>query len=71
VRKEIDMTERRTVASNEDPVCGMTVDVGQARAKGLASAYEGREYAFCGKGCFLEFRDDPEAFLAPDFTPTM
>jgi hypothetical protein len=29
------------------------------------------EYAFCGKGCFLEFGDDPETFLAVGFTPTM
>ena len=42
----------------------MTVDVGEARSKGLATTYEGREYVFCGKGCFLEFGDDPETFLA-------
>ena len=65
------MAEHRTIASDEDPVCGMTVDVVQARAKGLASTFEGREYVFCGKGCFLEFGDDPEAFLALAFTPTM
>ena len=33
------MTEHRTVAPNEDPVCGMTVDVAQARAKGLAKVH--------------------------------
>lgn len=65
------MAEHRTVAPNEDPVCGMTVDSEQARTKGLANAYEGHEYVFCGKGCFLEFGDDPETFLAPGFTPTM
>ena len=53
------MAEHRTVAPNEDPVCGMTVDGAEARAKGLARNYEGREYVFCGKGCFLEFGDDP------------
>jgi len=65
------MAEHRTVRPNEDPVCGMTVDSAQARAKGLVSSHEHHEYAFCGKGCFLEFRDDPEAFLAPSYRPSM
>ena len=65
------MAEHRTVAPSEDPVCGMTVDVEQARAKGLASSYEDREHVFCGKGCFLEFRDDPEAFLKPGYVASM
>lgn len=50
------MAEHRNVSIDEDPVCGMTVDPEQARAKGLAITYEGHEYAFCGKGCFLDFR---------------
>lgn len=65
------MAAHRTVAPTEDPVCGMTVDVEQARLKGLTTTYEEREYAFCGKGCFLEFRDDPEQFLAPGYVPSM
>jgi YHS domain-containing protein len=65
------MAEHRTIAPTEDPVCGMTVDPEQARAKGLATTYQGREYMFCGKGCFLEFRDDPETFLAPDYVASM
>ena len=65
------MTDHRPISPNEDPVCGMTVNVEEARRKGLATTYNGREYVFCGKGCFLEFRDDPEAFLKPDFTPSM
>lgn len=65
------MTEHRTVAQDEDPVCGMHVDVAQAREKGLARTFEGREYVFCGKGCFLEFGDDPKTYLAPDYTPSM
>jgi Cu+-exporting ATPase len=65
------MAEHRVIEANEDPVCGMTVDVEQARTKGLVSTHEGREYVFCGKGCFLEFGDDPETFLAADFAPTM
>jgi YHS domain-containing protein len=65
------MAEHRTVAPNEDPVCGMTVDVAEARKKGLAREHEGREHVFCGKGCYLEFGDDPETFLAEGFTPSM
>jgi YHS domain-containing protein len=65
------MADHRTVAPDEDPVCGMTVQVEEARAKGLARSHEDREYVFCGKGCFLEFGDDPETFLAVGFVPSM
>lgn len=65
------MTEHRTVPATEDPVCGMKVDAAQARAKGLALTHDGREYVFCGKGCLLEFRDDPKTYLAPDYAPSM
>jgi YHS domain-containing protein len=65
------MTERRQVAPNEDPVCGMTVDPAQARAKGLALTHEGTDYVFCGKGCLLEFRDAPDTYLDPAYTPSM
>ena len=49
------MAEHRNVSIDEDPVCGMTVDPEQARAKGLAMTFEDHEYVFCGKGCFLDF----------------
>lgn len=65
------MTEMRTIAPNEDPVCGMTVDVNQARANGLTLTHDGREYAFCGKGCLLEFRDDPAKYLDAAYQPEM
>jgi Uncharacterized conserved protein len=65
------VADHRTVAPNEDPVCGMTVDPGTARAKGLTTMYLDREYVFCGKGCFLEFRDDPGTFLKPGFAASM
>ena len=54
-----------------DPVCGMAVNPEDARAKGLSTTYESREYVFCGKGCFLEFTDDPALFLGPDYVPHM
>jgi len=54
-----------------DPVCGMTVDPESARAKGLHSEYKGREYFFCGKGCKLDFDEDPARYLDPTYTPSM
>jgi len=54
-----------------DPVCGMTVDIEAARAKGLHSAYKGTDYVFCGKGCKLEFDEDPERYLDPSYVPSM
>ena len=65
------MTDTRTIAPNEDPVCGMTVDVESAKANGLALTHDGREYVFCGKGCLLEFRDDPERYLDSTYRPEM
>ena len=65
------MTDIRTVAPNEDPVCGMKIDPEEARAKGLALDYEGRTYVFCGKGCLLEFSDDPARYLDPRYVPSM
>lgn len=65
------MTEIRQIDQNEDPVCGMRVDPEVARGKGLAFDFEGREYVFCGKGCFLEFSDDPRRYLDPRYMPSM
>ena len=65
------MTETRHIEPDEDPVCGMQVDPETARARGLTFTYDGREYLFCGKGCLLEFRDDPARFVDPGHQPTM
>jgi len=54
-----------------DPVCGMTVEPVEATAKGLHSAYRGRDYFFCGKGCKLEFDEEPEHYLDPSYVPSM
>ena len=35
----------------------------------LTSEYEGTVYYFCGKGCKLDFDDDPETYLDPSYTP--
>lgn len=54
-----------------DPVCGMTVDLLEARARDLLLDHDGHTYAFCGRGCKLEFRDDPGRFLDPSHVPSM
>ena len=63
------MTEQTSTAT--DPVCGMTVDPATATAAGLVTEYDGQTYFFCGKGCFLEFRDNPQAILDPKYQPSM
>jgi YHS domain-containing protein len=65
------MTDVRSIAPDEDPVCGMHVEPEATRAKGLTIEHEGREYLFCGKGCFLEFKDDPARYLDPTYIPSM
>jgi len=54
-----------------DPVCGMSVDPARARTDGLVTEHDGTSYYFCGKGCMLEFRDDPRRFLGPGYVPSM
>ena len=56
------------MATETDPVCGMAVDPATSE---LSFDYNGKTYWFCGKGCLLEFRDDPGHFLDPEYEPTM
>ena len=65
------MSDQRSIRTDEDPVCGMTVDPVTAHQKGLVHVHEGREYVFCGKGCLLEFRDDTGRFLDAAYQPSM
>ncbi len=51
-----------------DPVCGMEVDTATSD---LSFEFEGTTYWFCGRGCLLEFKDDPESYLAKDHPPSM
>ncbi len=63
---------RRTAENHaSDPVCGMSVDPDTARLKGLHSSYGGGDYYFCGKGCRLEFDEDPERYLDAAYRPSM
>lgn len=64
------MNETATAPAT-DPVCGMTVDPDTARASGLVAEHNGVTYYFCGKGCMLEFRDAPDRYLDPGYTPSM
>jgi YHS domain-containing protein len=54
-----------------DPVCGMTVEIERARAAGLHANHEGADYYFCGRGCLLDFGEDPQRYLAPGYLPAM
>ncbi|HEY7477130.1 MAG TPA: XdhC family protein [Actinomycetota bacterium] len=44
-----------------DPVCGMTVDVADARYR---SVHEGQTYYFCSAGCLASFEADPARYVA-------
>ncbi len=57
--------------SATDPVCGMTVDIVSATARDLVAEHAGTTYYFCGKGCKLEFGDDPGRYLDPSYQPSM
>ena len=65
------MNDSRRIDPNEDPVCGMRVDPAAARERGLTHEHTGREFAFCGKGCLLDFREDPARYLDPRYVPSM
>ena len=51
-----------------DPVCGMQVVIEDAQH---TAEYKGTTYYFCAKGCRLDFEEDPERILAPDYEPMM
>lgn len=51
-----------------DPVCGMEVDTATSE---LSWEYEGTTYWFCGRGCLLDFKDDPKAYLPGDQPPSI
>lgn len=55
----------------DDPVCGMSVDTERAARNGLMVEHNGTTYFFCGRGCILDFRDDPEKYLQAGYQPSM
>lgn len=48
-----------------DPVCWMNVDTAAA----LNGEHGGEAYYFCSGGCLLDFNDEPERYLDPDYKP--
>ena len=63
--------EELTMANAKDPVCGMEVNREVASAQGLTSEHDGTAYYFCGRGCKLDFDEDPGTYLAPGYVPSM
>jgi YHS domain-containing protein len=59
--------EGEPMAPAKDPVCGMEVDTDTD----LHYEYEGETYYFCSRGCKLEFEEDPEKYLDPEYEPHM
>ena len=54
-----------------DPVCGMEVNREVATAQGLTAEHAGETYYFCGRGCKLDFDDEPAKFFDPSYRPHM
>ena len=59
------------IAGATDPVCGMAVARDPARNKGLTTRWGDIDYYFCGKGCKLEFDENPERYLDANYSPSM
>ena len=55
------LTTLHADARGRDPVCGMTVDPGNAAAE---ERHDGKTYYFCSKGCAARFAAEPGKFLA-------
>ena len=54
------MTTTETV---HDPVCHMDIDPKSAAG---TSEYEGTTYYFCGRGCKMDFDEDPAGVLTAE-----
>ncbi len=49
-----------------DPVCGMEVDTEKSQ---LSLEHDGTTYWFCGRGCMLDFQEDPDKYTDPNYQP--
>ena len=65
------MNELNMVSPATDPVCGMEVNREIASAQGLTADHDGATYFFCGKGCKLDFDEDPARFFEAGYQPSM
>jgi YHS domain-containing protein len=68
---EVPMNELNMAPMAKDPVCGMEVNPEIATAQGLSSEHNGETYYFCGKGCKLDFDENPEKVFSPGYMPSM
>jgi len=55
-----DKNKRYARSNAEDPVCGMTVDIGSST---LHKDYKGETYFFCSNNCLQKFSSAPSAYL--------
>jgi YHS domain-containing protein len=55
----------------KDPVCGMDVNPEIASAQALTAEHDGTTYYFCGRGCKLDFVDEPSKYFEADYRPSM
>jgi Cu+-exporting ATPase len=46
----------------QDPVCGMEIDAGKARAAGRVATYRGRSFCFCSDDCKQRFAREPQKY---------
>ncbi len=65
------MNELDMVSPAKDPVCGMDVNREIASVQGLTADHDGETYYFCGKGCKLDFVEDPAKYFDPGYQPSM
>jgi YHS domain-containing protein len=49
----------------------MSVNPEVATAAGLTAEHEGETYYFCGKGCMLDFKEEPARYFDPNYVPHM
>jgi len=55
------------LATEIDPVCGMTVDTTTSQ---LSFEHDGTTYWFCSRGCLLDFGEDPDKYLPTEQDPS-
>jgi len=49
----------------------MDVNPEVASAQALMSDHDGETYYFCGRGCKLDFDEEPAKFFEPGYQPSM
>jgi YHS domain-containing protein len=51
-----------------DLVCGMNVEIEEAKARNLMAEHKGRTFYFCSEECRSQFEANPEQFLGTQST---